>query len=454
VVRETVAAAEAAVRKASSDLRQAQEGLVPRVVPLVGPSPWSVVAGLGASQTLWQALVQATLDRELAQVRHQALLATLRVEELEDAGKKGSPECQAAATEAAHGQRRRTLVEARYNLTAARKALALAPAKGRATAEKKVADSEKALAKAEADAHLPVTTAYTPRPVATYPKVSTGRRLAFARWIVNRENPLTARVAMNHLWLRHFGQAIVPSVADFGRNGQPPSHPALLDWLAAEFMDRGWSMKAMHRLMVTSAAYRMASTPDAADLAIDCDNRYLWRMPSRRLEAEVVRDSLFYVAGQLDLRMGGPDIPIGQGLTTPRRSLYFQQASEKQMEFLRIFDGPEVIECYRRKESIMPQQALALANSDLAWKQAKLLSGALAAGKEGADPAAFTTAAFERVLSRPPTTAELTECVAFLKTQTQRYTEGKTKAAGDPGLRAREQLVHVLMNHHDFVTIR
>ena len=134
---------------------------------------------------------------------------------------------------------------------------------------------------------------YTKRAVKTYPQESTGRRLAFARWIAHKENPLTARVAMNHIWLRHFGQPIVPRVFDFGRAGPSPSHPALLDWLAAEFMERGWSMKAMHRLLVTSSTYRMASTPDADNLRLDPDNKYYWRMPSRRLEAEVVRDSLF-----------------------------------------------------------------------------------------------------------------------------------------------------------------
>src|SRR5207244_4883553 len=120
----------------------------------------------------------------------------------------------------------------------------------------------------------PVTTAYTKRAVTVYPATSTGRRLAFAHWIADRENPLTARVAMNHIWLRHFGQAIVPSVADFGCNGRPPSHPALLDWLAVEFMERGWSMKALHRLLVTSSTYRMASTPDASNSAVDRDNTY------------------------------------------------------------------------------------------------------------------------------------------------------------------------------------
>ncbi len=191
----------------------------------------------------------------------------------------------------------------------------------------------------------------------------------------------------------------------------------------------------MHRLIVTSSAYRMASTPDDANLALDRDNVYLWRMNSRRLEAEAVRDGVFYVAGRLDGRMGGPDIPHAQGLAVPRRSLYFQHAQEKQMEFLKVFDAAPVTECYRRKESILPQQALALANSDLVRQHAKRLAGELAA-KAGADDAAFVTAAFERVLSRPPTAAERAECVAFLKQ------------------RPRESLVVVLMNHHEFVTIR
>src|SRR5205807_7021509 len=120
-----------------------------------------------------------------------------------------------------------------------------------------VARVTKLLAKAESDAKATLTNAYTKRPVTTYPTTSTGRRLALARWITDKRNPLAARVAMNHIWLRHFGKALVPTEFDFGKNGRPPSHPALLDWLAAEFMERGWSMKHMHRLIVTSAAYRM-----------------------------------------------------------------------------------------------------------------------------------------------------------------------------------------------------
>ncbi len=164
------------------------------------------------------------------------------------------------------------------------------------------------------------------------------------------------------------------SVNDFGRNGQPPSHPALLDWLAAELMDRGWSMKAIHRLIVTSATYRQDSRPDPSDLARDPDNVFLWRWAPRRAEAEVVRDCVFAVAGSLDSTLGGPDIDHKAGLTVPRRSLYFQHAAEKQMEFLQIFDAAGVTECYRRKDSILPQQALALANSELSLRMARQLA--------------------------------------------------------------------------------
>ncbi len=224
---------------------------------------------------------------------------------------------------------------------------------------------------------------------------------------------MTARVAVNHLWGRHFGRAIVPSVNDFGRNGQRPSHPALLDWLAAELMDRGWSMKAIHRLIVTSATYRQDSRPDPADLARDPDNVFLWRWTPRRAEAEVVRDCVFAVAGSLDSTMGGPDIDHQAGLTVPRRSLYFQHAAEKQMEFLQIFDAAGVTECYRRKESILPQQALALANSDLSLRMARRLARTLSA-RVGSDSCEFVTAAFEQVLSRPPTDAERAECLRYL----------------------------------------
>ena len=390
----------------------------------------------------------------LAEARHRALTLVLKAEQLEDAGRKGSDEWKKIAEQAMAAQRQQAVCEARKALVLAKQAKAPMP--------KKVTDAEQALAKAEAAVKIPATTAYTPRTVARYPEMSSGRRLAFARWLADRDNPLTARVAVNHIWMRHFGQPLVPRVFDFGRNGRPPSHPALLDWLAAEFMEGGWSMKRLHRLIVTSSAYRMDSTPDDAALKLDPDNVHYWRMAPRRLEAEVVRDCVLYTAGSLDLARGGPDIDYTLGMTVPRRSLYFRHAAEKQMEFLKLFDAASVTECYQRKESILPQQALALANSDLTRRHGRLLARKLAA-QTGNDPLKFTTAAFETVLARSPTDAEKSECVAFLAEQTQRFTASKTKPAtntdgvapaADPAVRACEGLVHVLLNHHDFVTVR
>jgi hypothetical protein len=461
VIREDREVMQAALTKARSAAEAARNEVATAV------TRWAPL-----EQTLG-AWALADLDEDVARSRLRALQAVLRAEELEDAGRRGSEAWKAAATAALRAQRAAALLEARRKHLAAHQArLALGSSKSEdkaqaarfKAAEKVLAAAAKALAKAEADAKAPLTTAYTPRGGKSYPATSTGRRLALARWLASKDNPRTARVAVNHIWLRHFGQTLVPSVFDFGRNGQPPTHPALLDWLAAEFMERGWSMKALHRLIVISSAYRMDSTPEAGNLAADRDNRYLWRMAPRRVEAEVVRDSLFYVAGKLDLTMGGPDLNHIEGLTVARRSLYFRHAAEKQMEFLQLFDAASVSECYERKHSIIPQQALALANSELARRHARLLARDLAA-KVGADPSVFVTAAFEQVLSRTPTPAELAECSNFLREQARRYRQGKLKgpAAGDnagrvpshdPVLRARESLVHVLLNHHEFVTVR
>ena len=140
-----------------------------------------------------------------------------------------------------------------------------------------------------------------------YATVSTGRRLALARWIVDRRNPLTARVAVNQIWMRHFGEPLVASTFDFGLRTPRPIHHELLDWLAVEFMESGWSMKHLHRLIVTSQAYQMQSAGGQAEVAnarIDPDNHYLWRMNVKRMEAEVIRDTLLHLAGRLDTQHG------------------------------------------------------------------------------------------------------------------------------------------------------
>ena len=225
----------------------------------------------------------------------------------------------------------------------------------------------------------------------------------------------------------------------------------------------------MHRLLVTSSAYRMAGTTDPDNAAIDPDNRYLWRMNSKRMEGEIVRDSVLAVAGQLDRTLGGPELDHNLGLTTKRRSLYYRHAPEKMMEFLTLFDAANVTECYRRTESIVPQQALALSNSTLVLTQARLLARKLAA-KIGPvtteTQAAFVKAGFEHVLCRPSTDQEQAFCRDFLEKQVRLLTERKgltpftggapspVPPAADPQLRAREDLIHVLFNHNEFVTIR
>jgi hypothetical protein len=280
------------------------------------------------------------------------------------------------------------------------------------------------------------------------PPTSTGRRLALARWITDPRNPLTARVAVNHVWLRHFGEPLVATVDDFGRRASRPRLAALLDWLAVELVESGWSLKHLHRLIVTSNAYRLASTTreaPAGNAAIDPENRWLWRMNSRRAEAEVIRDSVLHVAGNLDRSLGGPEIPLDQGETSRRRSLYFRHAHERQIPFLEAFDGADVTECYRRSVTVVPQQALALANSALPYEQSRELARKLAADGAGVTDAAFVRLAFEHLLTRPPTAAERDRCLGFLKEQGE-------QAEADSVRRA--SLLHALMNHNDFLTIR
>ncbi len=312
---------------------------------------------------------------------------------------------------------------------------------------------------------------YTPLSPA-YPTRSTGRRATLARWITSRTNPLAARVAVNHLWRWHFGAPLVATTHDFGRNGTPPTHPELLDWLAVELMEptapgvSSWSMKSLHRRIVTSDAYRMASHPNVADhpnLAIDPENRGYWHFPASRLEAEEVRDALLHVAGGLDETLGGPDIDLAQGLTSRRRSLYFTHHGEARMPFLELFDAPDACDAYRRTTSVVPQQALALVNNglvlDLSWGLSeRLWSEAKAAGDdEPGCTESFLTAAFEQVLARPPSPRERELSEAFLARQVsllERVPDPTRKgSAADPPALARRDLVHALFSHNDFLTI-
>jgi hypothetical protein len=264
------------------------------------------------------------------------------------------------------------------------------------------------------------------------------------------KNPLTALVAVNHVWARHFGTPLVATVFDFGRKGAAPTHPELLDWLAVELVENRWSFKHLHRLIVTSDAYRMTSSPVGADAnrTADAGNRWYWRMNPVRMESQAVRDSLLHLAGELDLKQGGPSVPAGEE-SSRRRSLYFVHSHNEHNKFLSLFDDASVLECYRRAESIVPQQALALSNSKLALTVSGKINERLHKELGEVGDAEYARTAFELVLGGSPTVAELKECEEALLGLRE-----VLKGQPDAGLRARRDLIHALLNHNDYITIR
>jgi len=474
-VQDALASAEKAVAEARKGVDAAFRELVQAEAKAAagGKSAEEEARLRHAVQETREKLPVATMEAAIAEAKRATLRACLVAEELEDAGQKGSDPWKRAALEAQGAQRKEAVLEAEKKAFQQRRVVLKArSAAGKATPtaeEKKLAEAEQALAKAEEEAKKPGSPAYKSRG-EKFPQTSSGRRLALARWLASDRNPLTARVAVNHMWARHFGRPLVPTLFEFGAKSKPPSHPRVLDWLATEFVREGWSMKKIHRLLLTTSAYRRASTDDPEARAVDPENRYLWRMNPRRMDAEVVRDSVLYLAGTLDLTRGGRDLDHRQGLVNPRRSIYFQHAPDRQMEFLTLFDAANAQECYERAVSVVPQQALSLSNSSLVRDQSRLLARKLSeeVGKT-TDPQAgrrFVTAAFRRVLGRSPSEEETLECEGFLSDQTQRLSDpekltrrsgedsSRVRPADRPDLRARESLVLVLMNHNDFVTIR
>jgi hypothetical protein len=471
VQRDLLAAAQKEADQARAKVDESQQAIdrLEGILAASGKTPEERAKAQTALQAELEALPLGLLSVPLHEAKRASLEASEKAQELEDAGDRATDVFRAAAESAWVAERRLQILESKRGQFLARRAVAKAQAEAKkpeeiAALRKKLDEAERALAQAEAKARLAPSTDFARRKVTVYPAQSSGRRLALARWIASPENPLTARVAVNQIWMRHFGKPLVPTVFEFGKHGRAPSHPALLDWLATELVRLGWSQKRLHRLLVTSTAYRMDSVPDPASLALDPENRWLWRMNPRRMESEVVRDSVLYVAGKLDLSRGGPEIAFNQGLAVPRRSLYFQHAAEKQVEFLLLFDAANVTECYERTESVVPQQALAMANSTLVLDQSRRLAGALS--RESEDGAAFLTRAFVRILGRLPTPEERAECRSFLATQAELLRDpshlkacpggggSETAPSTDPAQRAREDLVQVLFNHNDFVTIR
>jgi hypothetical protein len=358
------------------------------------------------------------------------------------------------AMQASRAERTVAVIKAELELDRlARNADANAENKALATAQERL-DAARAALKTPSETYSPLGD--------QYPKTSTGRRKALAEWIASPANPRTARVAVNHLWGRHFGRPLVASPENFGLNGRQPTHPQLLDWLAAELIEHDWRMKPLHRQIVLSSAYRMSTRAVGAEhaLAEDPENRLLWRMNSRRMEAEVVRDSTLYLADQLNLTIGGPEIAETAGESVLRRSLYFRNTPNAKMPLLEVFDMADPNSCYRRKESVVPHQSLAMMNSGLTLDHARIIAAQIASTDDD-----FVSSAFETVLSRRPTDRELERCQKFLLEQSAVVPDqpsasfaaggsAKRSPASDQQQRARENLVHVLLLHNDFVTIR
>jgi hypothetical protein len=284
---------------------------------------------------------------------------------------------------------------------------------------------------------------------------TSGRRRALAEWLGSPENPLTARVIVNRIWSHHFGQGIVATLDNFGKMGEKPTHPELLDWLAVEFISRGWSVKQMHRLILTSETWRMSSQyQDAVAVAKDPENHDLWRFPIQRLDAEIVRDAMMAASGALDLKMGGPPVfphipgeilasmsggiwkREEDGPQNWRRSVYVYRKRGLPFPMFEVFDLPDQnTSCGRRNVSTVPTQALALLNDELVLRQAKLFADRV---KEAApaDSAKQVDLAYRIALSRPPREDEAKLAVDFLQK------------------RSLADFTHVLLNLNEFLYVR
>ncbi|MCA9132286.1 MAG: PSD1 domain-containing protein [Planctomycetales bacterium] len=285
------------------------------------------------------------------------------------------------------------------------------------------------------------------------------RRVRLAEHLIHPEQPLTARVMVNRVWQYHFGRGLVTTPSDFGRMGQPPTHPELLDWLARWFIDEGWSLKKLHRLIMTSRTYQQSSRPREAALAVDAQGQLWWRFPPRRLEGEAIRDSMLAACGQLNLQRGGPGFDFfdqrgGLSGYTPketfaadgkRRMIYAHKIRMQSIDVFGAFDCPDSGQMRpTRTQSITPLQALGLLNSPFTVHQAQSLAERIAKevseeGYSAGSPEAIerqVECAFQRVLSRPPTAQESQKMQALVSAH---------------GLAA---LGRVLFNTSEFVVLR
>ena len=295
---------------------------------------------------------------------------------------------------------------------------------------------------------------------------TSGRRLAFARWLTDPSHPLVSRVQVNRIWARHFGRGLVPTQGNFGKSGTRPSHPELLDWLATEFISAGWSQKALHRLMLTSTAYRQTVDVDPAKTAADPENLLWGAWQPRRVEGEVVRDGLLAVAGKLNLQMlGAPSNVAAQGdgavvdtddAPGRRRSIYQIVRRSQHLTMLELFDTPSMeVNCPERTVSIVPLQALAM----LHGPQAERAAAALAERVLAAAPADNERLnwLYRTMLTRAPRPTETQHLTGFLEEMRTEQLAGKATPTPDEQLAATrfawKEAALVLLNSNEFLFV-
>lgn len=293
-------------------------------------------------------------------------------------------------------------------------------------------------------------------------RIAGGRRSALAAILTDPENPLTARVMVNRIWHYHFGKGIVGTPSEFGVKGDRPTHPALLDWLASEFVRAGWSMKQLHRLIMASATYQQSSQHREEAARYDPENKLLWKFPMHRLEGEIIRDASLAVAGALNPKMGGPSIypELPPGMPTPRggwkvndaaeernrRSVYIFVRRNTRYPLFESFDMPDPHEsCSRRGVTTSPIQALNLLNSKLTLEWAQGFAARIIA-QAGADLAKQIDAAFQLAYCRPPEMAERKLAFEFLSAHREVIADRSTDGAA-----TLTDLCHMLLNSNEFV---
>jgi hypothetical protein len=316
-------------------------------------------------------------------------------------------------------------------------------------------------------------------------RATSGRRLALAHWLTGERNPLTARVLVNRMWMNHFGRALVNTPADFGALGEQPSHPELLDWLARDLVAGGWKLKRLHRMIMTSTAYRQSSERDPRKAELDAEDRLYWRMPVRRLDAETVRDRILATAGVLNRKLFGPSVPVkedavGQvvvGIDPPagadvpvgheafRRSIYIQVRRSQPLAMLHVFDQPVMeTNCERRTVSTVATQSLMLMNSDFILQQSGYMAARIRKEAAG-DPTAQVQTAWQLAFARAPEPRELEQALAFLASQAVgAAAPAPTVAAGaagpaaapsaaEPPVDALASLCQVLLSTNEFLYV-